>query len=130
MDVGDRAVERLAVEGGARLDHRGLGDVDAVSAGSLPAGPGEDARVLGLVPEISLKDPQPLEGREVLGEETAFVVQVVAGRDRPADVGEMVAHLGPEAAVSGATRRGARRWRLRSLNHGRRLPPAPRGLAE
>jgi hypothetical protein len=42
---------RRVVERGARLDDRRLGDVDAVRARAVPAGPREDARVLGLVPQ-------------------------------------------------------------------------------
>ncbi len=100
-DVGHRAAQtvRPAFEGGARLDHGGLRDVDAVDAGALPAGPGQDARVPGFVPQIGLEEPQALQGREVLREEAAFVVRVVAGRGRPAEVGEPAAHLRPEAPI-------------------------------
>ena len=100
------ACRRAWVERGARLDHSGFGNVDAVSARALTAGPREDACVLGLVPEIRLENPEPLERGEVLVEQTSFIVRVITRRDSPSQVGEALADPGPEIPVSRPGRQG------------------------
>ena len=97
---------RAGVERGTGLNHRGFGDVDAVRARALTAGPREDACVLGLVPQIGLENLQALECGEVLGEQTSFVVRVIARRNGPSQVGKTLADPGPEIPVSGPRRRG------------------------
>jgi len=94
------------VERGTRLNHDGFGDVDAVSARALAAGPREDACVLGLVPQIGLENPQSFERGEVLGEQTSFIVRVIARGDGPREVGKALADPGPEIPVSGPRRQG------------------------
>src|ERR1700730_3620705 len=89
------------VERGARLNHRGFGDVDAVSARALTARPREDARVLGLVPQIGLENPQSLERGEVLGEQTSLIVRVIPRGGSPREVGKALADPGPEVPVGG-----------------------------
>src|SRR6185503_9026618 len=93
-----------AVERGPRLNHGGLGDVDAVGVRSLAAGPREDACVLGLVPQIGLEDPQSAKRGEMRGEQTAFVVRVITGRGGAREVGKALADAGPEIAVRGPRR--------------------------
>jgi len=97
---------RACVERGARLPQYGFGDVDAVRARALPAGPREDARVLGLVPQIGLENPQSLERGEVLGEQPTFIVRVISRGDGPREVGKALADPGPEIPVGGPRRQG------------------------
>src|ERR1700730_12013435 len=116
------------VERGAGLNHRGFGDVDAVRARALTAGPREDARVLGLVPQVGLENAQALERREVLGEETPLIVRVVTRGSGPREVGKALANAGPEIPVRGP-RQGcslrAVQFHVPSANDNRRRSPLP-----
>ena len=96
---------RASVERGARLYHYGFGDVDAVNARALTAGPCEDARILGLVPQIGLENLQALEGGEMLREQTPFVVRVIARGNSAREVGKALADSRPEIPISGPRRR-------------------------
>src|SRR4029077_8779445 len=99
--VADGAVQGAwtGVERRARLNNRRLGDVDAVCAGALTAGPREDGRVLGFIPQIGLENPESFERGEVLREQPSFVVRVVPRRDRTPEVGKALADPSPEIAV-------------------------------
>ena len=101
-DVGDRSAQAAIIKGPARHGHGRRGDVDSIGDGAEAARPGQYACVPGLVPEVGLEDAQALEVGEVLAEEPTFVLYVVAGGGRLAEVWEAPANPGPEAAVDRA----------------------------
>src|SRR4051812_32489510 len=116
------------VERGAGLHHNGFGDVDAVGAGTLAAGPDENACVLGFVPQIGLEDLQALERGKMFGKQTSFVVRVVSRRCRAAQVGKVLADPSPKIPVRRPRRQGCSpctvQFQAPSANDNRRRSPS------
>ena len=110
-------------ERGARLHRRSARRCRCRRRARPLAGPREDARVLRLVPEIGLEDPQSGERGEVLREQALLVVRVVARRRRAAQIGEPLADAGPEAPVCAA---GADAGRVTAPAPDRPVPRAQR----
>ena len=84
----------------ARLNRRSARRCPRRRRARPAAGPRQDARVLGLVPQVGLENPQAGERGEVLGEQPPLVVGVVARRRGAGEVGKALADARPEIAVA------------------------------
>ena len=87
-------------EAGAGIGDDGAGDVDPERVRPAPGGPAEDAGIPRLVPEVRLQHPAAGQVGELRPQQPLLVRAVLRGGAGAAQIGEVRADVGPEAAVA------------------------------